>query len=420
MCISGNMNYKAEIKNTVWLIGLQGINYLIPLIVWPYLMVVLGAEQWGKFTFGLSLAQWLILIVDFGFNMTATKRISLAHTDKAEISRIFTSTLCAKLLLLAICGVIVSGLWFIPRFEVYRQVMLVFFLMVIGSVFYFVWLYQGLDQIWRVSAINAASKLLLLPMLFLFVKSPSDVLTASFLQAGGFLLCGLGVILSVHIHDYAHLTKIGWRDIRETLHDGFPVFLSSAATSIYTALFVVILAYFVAPDDVGRYTASEKLMRCGILLLWSPVVQAFFPRLSRMSSENRQKAEGLLNKLLLYTVAVSIFFGGILFFAAGSLADFLGSDYEGIQSLCRIMAFVPIFVCVGGIYGQLGLLAMGDEADKRGFRNVYMGAAIFALCIVFPLSRYMGGLGVAIAVLLTEAVVCICIGGLYLKNKSKR
>ena len=40
-----NSEYKKEIHDTLGVMCLQGLNYLVPILVVPYLMVMLGAEK---------------------------------------------------------------------------------------------------------------------------------------------------------------------------------------------------------------------------------------------------------------------------------------------------------------------------------------------------------------------------------------
>ena len=96
------MNNKREVIDTLYLVALQGINYVTPLLVFPYLMIVLGAEKFGYIGFSMSVIQYLMLFVDFGFNFTATKQISLIKHNHEKLNEVFTSTLYAKLILLII------------------------------------------------------------------------------------------------------------------------------------------------------------------------------------------------------------------------------------------------------------------------------------------------------------------------------
>ena len=58
------LSIKHTLQDTAWMIVLQGLNYLVPLFVWPYLMVVLGAEGFGIVGFALQLMQFMMIVVD--------------------------------------------------------------------------------------------------------------------------------------------------------------------------------------------------------------------------------------------------------------------------------------------------------------------------------------------------------------------
>ena len=65
-----NQEKKVVAQNFLSLFFLQGANYILPLLVLPYLVRVLGAEKFGLVMFAQSLAVFLNVLVDFGFNIT--------------------------------------------------------------------------------------------------------------------------------------------------------------------------------------------------------------------------------------------------------------------------------------------------------------------------------------------------------------
>lgn len=396
-----------EAKDTVWLMGLQGVNYLAPLLVWPYLMAVLGVEQFGVFSFGIALAQYLMLLVDFGFNLTATKQIALARGNDTETNRLFTATMSAKLLLLALSGLVVLALSAVPRFAMYRLMMWITWGMVVGNTFSMFWLFQGTGKIRLVAIVNAAMKLLVLPLTFVFVRTEADGALAAWIQVAAFVGAGCVTTVLTRTLRLARLQPVGWQDVFGQLRSSWSVFLSNAATSTYTALFVVILACFVSADELGRYSAAEKIMRCACYLIWIPVSQAYFPRVSRLGSEDRAAGKRLVRRLTLLLGVGLCAAGVLLYFFAEPLVVLLGKDYAGVGQLTAVLAVVPVLVGVGGAQGQLGLIALGGEKEKRAFRNVYLAAGVIALVSVCCFSWYWGAVGAAAAVLLTEAFVCV-------------
>lgn len=411
------MRLSKEAKDTLWLIGLQGVNYLVPLLVWPYLMVVLGATQFGVFSFGIALAQYLMILVDFGFNLTATKQIALAQGKAKETNRVFTVTLVAKIILLLFSAAIVLLVSILPMYAGYRNIVWITWLMVVGNVFSFLWLFQGVGKIRLASIVNAALKLIILPLTFLFVKTSSDAHIAAWIQVSVFLFTALIMCLLTKILHLAEVTRVNIEDVQEQFRNSWSIFLSNAATSTYIALFIVILAYFVPADEVGRYAAVEKIMRCTCYVIWLPVSQAYFPRISRLSTENRAEGKRLVRLLTWGIIGILGALGLMLAWGIEPLTNLLGKDYKGIESIAFIMAFIPMLIGVGGVQGQMGLIAMGAEKEKRLFRNIYLIAGLISLISVLILSYLWGAEGAALALLITEGFVCVAMSLCNYRNK---
>ena len=399
--------YAHEIGDTLWLMILQGLNYLAPLLVWPYLMTVLGAEQFGCISFAIAANQYLMIIVDFGFNFSSTKGIALAKGNQESINRLFSETLVAKLLLLAGAFVLLLVIVAIPKFRIYAQTSLILFSMVVCSALTCVWLFQGLGKIRIVSIINCVSKIAILPLTFVLVRTSNDTLLAACILGGVYVVSAILSLLLVRLQRLARLVAITWSGIKAILKDSFPIFVSNAASSIYAMLFVVILGYFALPDEVGKYAAAEKLMRMACYAVWLPVSQAFFPKICQTAGHNRAETRRTLRRLFVIMTAAMLFIGGILFFFARPLSEWLGRDYVGFEPIAKILSIVPLFVAVGGVAGQLGLLTMGNERDKKHFQNIYLSAAGLSVVLTFALVPHFQAIGAGIALLLTECFVCV-------------
>ncbi|NCC98245.1 MAG: flippase [Bacteroidia bacterium] len=398
-------NNKREVKDVFYLIALQGLNYVAPLIVYPYLMVTLGAEKFGYIGFSMSICTYLMLIVDFGFNLSATKRVALYKDNKSKLNEIFSATIYAKILLLIISFLILVLFAFIPQFKVYVTTMFIVFLMVVGNTFLFIFLFQGLGEIRWVSIFNAVAKLSILPLTFFVVKSSEDYLWAAFLQGGVSVFAAVISLFMLAKKRWVSLLPIDVKAVKIEMKESWPLFLSSAATSVYTASFVVILGFFATPAEVGQYSAVDRIMRAMCYLVLIPILQAFYPYVSRLSKEDKQQAKKTARKLLFLVLGCMVPLAAVLFFASPFAVRFLGDDYLGTGVLFRTMAFVPIFVGLSGVFGQLYLLALGDEKDKRWFQQIYFIAAAVALLSVLLLTPYYFAQGAAWSLLLTEAVV---------------
>ncbi len=86
-------------KNFVSLFSLQGVNLVLPFLTLPYLGRVLGAENFGVVLMVYAVMQYLFVLCDYGFNLSATKDIAIYRDDKQKINQIFSNIYYIKLVL---------------------------------------------------------------------------------------------------------------------------------------------------------------------------------------------------------------------------------------------------------------------------------------------------------------------------------
>lgn len=399
---------KPELVDSAYLFVLQGINQLFPLIVLPYLMKCLGAYGYGMVGYALAVVQYVDLIVTFGFNLSATKLIAQVRSGQRQYSMLFWNVLTAKLCLFIIsCLFLCLCLNCIPELRAYKWSVYATLPMALGSMFTYIWLFQGLGLIRIFSIMNTCSKLCLLPLIFIFVKTKEDYLAAAFLQAIVFV--ATAIVSNIYLFKKK---LICWerptrRGVFMVMKDSLPLFLSSASTSIYTQLFIVILGFYCTTEMIGSYTSAERIMRAVVFILYVPISQSFFPKISNQVKESivlaRKSFDNakLLVAFLMFSVSIFLFLG------APYISQWLGKSYENFEVLLKIMTLAPIAIGLGAVYGQLGLIAMGNSRDRSHFRNVYFISALVSVVSVFLLVPFLKEIGAACSLVFSEWLVCI-------------
>lgn len=396
---------KRLFSNFVSLAILQGANYILPLITFPYLVRVLGVEKFGLLAFATATVTYFQILTDYGFNLSATRDISINRDNNQKLQEIFSSVMIIKLGLLILSFLLLIIL--ILNFDKFRkdwEVFLLSFGMVVGQVLFPVWFFQGMEKMKYITILNIFAKLLFTIAIFIFVKEQADYWKVPLFNSLGFILAGI-LALRIVFKDF----KIGFifpsvKAIKHQLVEGWHIFISTVAISLYTTSNTFILGLFTNNTIVGYYSAAERLVRA-IQGLWSPVSQTLYPYFSKIYNRNQKKAKQLLARMLVIAAIITFListFGCLS--ASYFLPLILGKEYLPSVPVFRILVFIIFIVGVNNILGIQGLVSFG-YGNK--FSQVVIIAGIFHLVLLFIFIPQFGCLGPAIATILSEAFISI-------------
>ena len=90
------------ISNFLALSTVQGLNFLLPLLVIPYLLYTLGVELFGLLAMATAFSTYFMILSDYGFNVTATHEISIHRDNPNKLNEIFSAVMTIKLILMFI------------------------------------------------------------------------------------------------------------------------------------------------------------------------------------------------------------------------------------------------------------------------------------------------------------------------------
>ena len=142
--VTGSPELKWLAENFLSLSLLQAANYILPLITLPYLIRVLGAEKYGLVIFAQAFTHYFIILTDYGFDLSATRDISIHRDDKAKVADIFNSVLLIKFSIMSagfICFLIL--VFSFQRFSEEWPVFLLSYGVVLGNFLFPLWFFQG-------------------------------------------------------------------------------------------------------------------------------------------------------------------------------------------------------------------------------------------------------------------------------------
>lgn len=415
-----NDDIKEGLKNSMYLYLAQGLNYILPFLILPYLLRILSVDSFGIYVYSLMFSQVGMLFVDFGFNINISKKITTLPVDSSEVVDLFWLIILIQFLICGVIFIIVLLLLnTIAYLHPYRYGIILSMISLIGFVLFPTWIFQGLNKMKQLGFISAISKIITFPFIFVFVSRSTDYDKALIIQSLSWIVAG--IFSTVYILKDKRFRKVNrhiikWKKIFSELSQSFLILISNSAVTITTSSITFLLGMFTSTYFVGVYGAIERIVRAIYSSIYLPLNQAFYPIIARMSVQYPDKAKRMFKGVFFLVCAImgTII---ILFFFIGEkfILQYCFKGYTNIKFLLEISIGVVLPISLGGICGQLGLIAIGSEKHKRIFSKVY----IFICLLTLPLSLiaiYFFKLNGAIFSMLFSQIMVFILMFFYVKK----
>ncbi len=307
-----NLGTKQTIaKNTFWLAVAEGITRFLKLILIIYVARILGATEYGKFTFALAFVSLFVIFSDFGISGITVRELAREKEKEKE----FPDILSLKILLgLGNLGLILIGSFFITSDLTIREIIWILGVYTIiggfsGIIFAFFQArqkmeYESWTKILQALVVTGAG------FFVLFNYPSARNLSFSYLFAG---LVALTSILSF-FHFRVCRLKLGFnKDVwRNILAMSWPLALAGIFGTIYSQTDSVMMGYLGQITQTGWYNAAYKIV--GVVLIPAGLIRtSFYPVLSRFFKESKEKLQNAWDCYMesMVFLGVPIMVGGI-------------------------------------------------------------------------------------------------------------
>ena len=333
---------------------LQGVNYLLPLLSFPFLFRVLGVERWGLVTFGYSLMQYFVMFTDFGFNLSATKYISEHRNDLQKINSYLNSAMIGRFILCGISlAILLALISYFDKFSTESIFYLLYFGIILGNVMFPMWFFQGMENMKYITVFNIVAKSLSFIPFFIFIRKPEDYIYVPIFYSIGFVLAGIVSLFIVYFKMGMKWYFTSISQISSSLKDSSAYFLARASTSLFTTSNSFLLGLVCGNTMVGYYSAAEKLYQAYNQLL-SPFTGVLFPHIAK-------SRDVLFFKKIFYRITFTNLFcvAAALLLASYVLDIVYGTADPNILEVFRILVTACFVTIPSMLLGYPFLAAMG-------------------------------------------------------------
>ena len=399
-------NYKSLFESFFSLSVLNGVNVILPLITLPYILRVVGSANYGIYAYVYVLIQYLLLLNNYGFNLSATKQIAENREDKSRLNIIYNSVTACRLLLFLVGVSLFAALSpLLLNTDIKKMMFIMGLGMVLGDVLNPVWLFQGMEKMRYMTIVNLISKLIFTVLIFVFIKKAEDYPYILLINSLGFLLAGIASVIIAKKQFRISFAIPKRKDVCFQFKEGLALFGTSIGTNLYGNANVFILNFFVDSTMVGMYAAAEKVFK-GLQAATSSITQALFPYTSKIFFGQTfnfkiTKLQYICKILLLLLTIPTI---GVFVGADVLIKLLCGTEYETSINLFRIISPVIIIGALNYTLGFIGLVNLNQQ--KIFLRGVLVSGCISVIFLLVTIP-YWGVYSASFAMLLSEIVLLV-------------
>ena len=405
-------------KNMTWLTVLQFANYLIPLLIIPYIVRVLGMEIFGKVTYAQNIISYCTLTINFGFDYSATREIAINKENKNVREQIFWSVLKQKTILLLFSFAILLMLYFTfskvnNDFALYLFV----FLMNVGVVLFPTWFFQGIEEMGKMAICNVLIKGGGLVLTLLLVKSSADYLAYPLLTSLAYILFGAGAIIYVIKHYDIQYTKSDKSTDKILFCKSLPIFLNNLFVSGYTIANLTILGFYHSNHDIAIYGGAQKIIMAILMLTSMPVNIAIFPKISREFELSQINGLRILKKALCVVALLLIIFCLWTYLLSSLFVNvLLGSEFSESINLLKLFSVLPFLVTIASLLTVQGLYGMRLQ-KYAPFVGLFIG--VFSIMLNMIYIPIYGTMAAALIWILAQILEIALVGTILFMYSKK-
>lgn len=333
------------VENYFFMTALQIISSAFGVLIYPYLIRVLGAESYGLYVFAVATASYFVGIVSFGFSFPGVKAIA-QNKDNLQIkSAVVSSVFTSKILLGIVSLVIFIGLLLtVPLLKDHKGLFLIVYAQILSEIFFPIWYFQGVQKMKIVTYFQLAFRILSLPFIFILVRSTDDLLQYAFIATLSVVLPAVALYVYLIRRENLTIRLQPISKLKTYFKEATPFFWSSTAGTIKQESITIIIGAFFGMKDVALYDLANKLIMLPRMLTMS-INTALFPKvIEDIKTETIKKIEKYETMIGLAVVLFVVVFGYWIIWLLG------GKEMTGAYPLAIVLSFTVLTWLVVGCY----------------------------------------------------------------------
>ncbi len=394
-------------RNTKAMMFSQIVTWASSFVLMLFLPRYLGAEDYGRLYFAISINALGALAMDLGFTALIVKEIA---RDRAKANSLAINAGVLRVLLWIVS--LACTMAFVKLAGYSREAM--FVVLVLGGANLFFGLYDLLHRVFvGLERMEFRSYALIVEKVFLALAGVGLLLMgANSLVIAGVMLVSMALNFLVSAHFLRKIVPVkldidpsSWRPL---LRAGLPFMISTVLGFIYYRIDVMMLSTMTNEKVVGWYGAPYKLFDT---LMFFPTIlnTAVYPVLARLYHTSKESMVETSRKILDLTMIIAVPIAVGMVALARPIISFLFGLNEFEQSVILLQVLAPSLLLVYVDFVLNTVLISNDRQKKLVIVSIV--ATVINVTVNYYAIAYFqrnagnGAIGAAITTAITELCV---------------
>lgn len=367
--IKGN---KGVFSNAFFLSIIEVIRIAFPFITLPYVIKTVGASNYGTVAFAQAIASYLVVVVNFGLNISAIKDISVNRDNPIKLNEIVSSVFIIKGGLFLVSFLILALItYLVPMLYQIRLTLFFASLVCFSEIFFPVWYYVGIEKMKYVTLIQVSAILFYNIGVFVFIHKPDDYPYVALLYSGGNVFATLLSLYLLVFKEKRRFIIPKYGKIMDYFKESVPFFLSRISEVFNTSIAKILSGALFSMTLVAAFELAQKMASVAVIPM-SMLNRAIYPNLARSKDKNNARK-------LLYLIALcSVLIAAVVFILTPYvIVYFSGGQIPEAVSLLRILC---LYILIAGLSTYTGASLLVSFGYPKPFNySVLLASAVLVV-----------------------------------------
>ncbi|MCS0305986.1 oligosaccharide flippase family protein [Vibrio diabolicus] len=379
---------KRAFKGAFSLSLLKAIDYIVPLVLVPYVIHVLGLEFYGEYAYIQVIAIFLAFAADYSLPTVGVQNIS-KRKNRAYIHDYVSSLVIFKLFnvlvitIILLCTILIFGI----KIDVLEWCG---FFIYLGLSIQNHWLYQSFEKYKPLIIFSGTSRFACLVITPFLVRTAEDQNEFLSIQALMYFLPGI-LSLVYYFYNFSY-TKVKARYIYHIMKEGFYVFQYRIINAAVLPINNQVIVMYADTKTLGVYNLIMKGLSALVNFI-TPLSLSVQPILAEMKSKSAKDLALFFNNtqnkiLFISSILTAILCVSLIMYL--SYYNEMGDD-NSLYILTGVLSLTLIPHALNGLYSQ----TLNLFGSSKFVRNVILFVSLFSLSILPIMVMQMQAVGIA-------------------------